>query len=110
MKIDLLETDSEEVKRDKIGKIEKVQMSLNQLQHNGYSTYFHYLPETKVFSGGFINFRKIETFKLKDFRKTFEDPIAKISPSFVRDIVARFSSYYARQGQPDFDLDHLKLL
>ena len=27
----------------------------------------------------------------------------QISPSFVKDIVARFSSYYARQGQPNID-------
>ena len=30
-------------------------------------------------------------------------PDLQISPPFVRDILARLSSYYARQGQPDID-------
>ena len=38
-----------------------------------------------------------------DFSSSFEEPIIQVSMHFVKDIVARFSSYFARQGQPDFD-------
>ncbi|MFQ2549269.1 hypothetical protein ACK305_18520, partial [Aeromonas caviae] len=33
----------------------------------------------------------------------YDKPLIQISPAFVKDIVSRFSSYYARQGQPDID-------
>ena len=68
--------------------------------------YSHWLPETGVFCGGFLNFRKVCTVPVEDFQKVFETPAPiQISPSFLKDIVARFSSYYARQGQPSIDLD-----
>lgn len=108
LKTEVLEADSDEIKKDKNEKIEKAKLLLSQLQHNSYSPYFHYLPETKIFTGGFINFRKIEAFKPKDFKKNFDAPITQISSAFMKDIIARFSSYYARQGQPDFDLDNLQ--
>ena len=34
-------------------------------------------------------------------------PSIQISPPFVKDIVARFSSFYSRQGQPTVDFDEL---
>ena len=66
-----------------------------------------YLPETSLFNGGIINFRKIETYTLKDFKSKFEMPNAQVAMTFAKDIVSRFSNYYARQGQPDFDFDSL---
>jgi CheY-like chemotaxis protein len=70
---------------------------------NNYTTYHHWLPETSFFVGGFLNFRKLSTYKKKDFEKKFDKPDIQISPLFVKDVIARFSSYYARQGQPDID-------
>ena len=72
---------------------------------NKKSTYYHWLPETDFFKGGFLNFRKLITLKIEKFQKEFETPKIQISPSFVKDIAARFSSYYARQGQPDIDFN-----
>ena len=66
-------------------------------------TYYHWLPETDFFEGGIINFRKLMAFDEEDFDEKFEKPSIQISPSFVKDIVSRFSTYYARQGQPDID-------
>ena len=67
--------------------------------------YYHWLPETKFFEGGILNFRKLKTLDEENFEEKFGKPTIQISPSFVKDIVSRFSSYYARQGQPDIDSD-----
>ena len=66
-------------------------------------TYYHWLPQTDFFEGGVLNFRKLQTVNRADFDEQFETPSIQISPPFVKDIVSRFSSYYARQGQPDID-------
>ena len=65
--------------------------------------YYHWLPKTDFFEGGILNFRKLTTLDKDDFDEKFGKPTIQISPSFVKDIVSRFSSYYARQGQPDID-------
>lgn len=77
---------------------------LNDLYCNIYSLYYHWLPKVSFFEGGIINFRRINSFAKKDLKKIFSKPQVQIAPFFCKDIVARFSSYYARQGQPDIDL------
>lgn len=84
-------------------KIEKANALLNRISRNNYSSYYHFLPQTNAFDGGLINFRKINTSKPRDFSCQFTKPLIQISSHFTKDIVARFSSYYARQGQPDLD-------
>lgn len=66
-------------------------------------TYYHWLPPTNFFQGGILNFRRLTTLEKENFDEKFGKPAIQISPSFVKDIVSRFSSYYARQGQPDID-------
>ncbi len=66
-------------------------------------TYCHWLPPTDFFQGGILNFRRLTTLDEDIFDEKFGKPTIQISPSFVKDIVSRFSSYYARQGQPDID-------
>ena len=65
--------------------------------------YSHWLPPTHFFEGGVLNFRKLNTLTKDKFGENFEKPLIQISPFFIKDIVARFSSFYARQGQPDID-------
>ena len=72
---------------------------------NNNRQYRHWLPPTDFFEGGVVNFRKLKTLHEKDFKEQFETPSIQISPFFVKDIISRFSSYYARQGQPDIDSD-----
>ena len=99
-----MDTDTEQTKTEKMdGKTKEKQGILKSLRNNR-TPYFHYLPETNVFRGGVINFRHIETVELEKYNDIFDDPLVQISSAFTKDIVARFSSYYARQGQPDFDL------
>ena len=76
---------------------------LKAVFNNNHRDYYHWLPEAYSFDGGFLNFRKLGTLDEKKFNKEFGKPLIQISPPFVKDIVSRFSSFYARQGQPDIE-------
>lgn len=43
------------------------------------------------------------TYSPDIFIKEYGQPKVKVQEYFVKNILNRFSSYYARQGQPDFD-------
>lgn len=76
---------------------------LDKIYKNNKSGYYHWLPRVVFFNGGVINFRMITTHTEAVLSSQFTKPLIQISPAFVKDIVSRFSSYYARQGQPDID-------
>jgi CheY-like chemotaxis protein len=68
---------------------------------------YHYLPEISgiMDENSFIDFRHIRTFdKLDDNIKS----VATISAPFLKDIIARFSHYYSRQGQPELKIINQK--
>ncbi|WP_454208935.1 response regulator [Proteus sp. Marseille-Q3619] len=62
---------------------------------------YHYLPQLNDFNGGFIDFTSIKSYSQDELEKQYGEVKIQISPSFISDILGRFSSYYARQGQPD---------
>ena len=105
--LEISEDDDDTIKDKKINQKRNAEYLLTQVTQNNYSNYYHFLPQTASFEGGVIDFRKIETYKPTEFYSKFESPIVQICMAFIKDIVARFSSYYARQGQPDFDFDFL---
>ena len=77
---------------------------LKRAYGNYKSTYYHWLPRMNSFEGGFLNFRNLATLEIDKFQEQVPiNPEIHISPAFAKDIVARFSSYYARQGQPGID-------
>jgi len=80
---------------------------LEKAYKNTKSLYYHWLPRTNFFTGGFVNFRKIEAVNKAVFDERFKSPKIQVSSSFIKDIVARFSSYYARQGQPEIEVNFL---
>lgn len=84
---------------------ENYKKKLERAYKNNKSAYYHWLPKTDFFSGGFMNFRKLLSLPREEFDNQFENPAIQISSPFVKDIQARFSAYYARQGQPDIDFD-----
>jgi hypothetical protein len=86
---------------------ERVGRARNGLLRNSHDFFHHALPRTDCFPGGFLNFRKLTTWSKEDFDTAFEAPEIQISAPFIKDIVARFSSYYARQGQPDINFANL---
>lgn len=72
------------------------------LIRNNYSSNYHWLPETQKYCGGFIDYRTIQTISIED---DYVLENVQVSYAFLKDIIARFSSYYARQGQPNIDCE-----
>ncbi|EJD65521.1 hypothetical protein HMPREF9156_00285 [Scardovia wiggsiae F0424] len=85
----------------------KKENRIKEIIKNNRKNYYHWLPSNKLFEGGFINFRRIETYSQEEFSKLFSKPIVKVQNDFVKNILNRFSVFYSRQGQPDFDFDEL---
>ena len=73
---------------------------LEPMLHNKKQEY-HYLPKLSPFEGGFIDFTSVQSYSKDDLIRIFSEVKIQISPYFISDILGRFSSYYARQGQPD---------
>ena len=88
---------------DGITRTRSKENKLRDVSNNNHTDYYHWMPEAYSFDGGFLNFRKLRTLDKTEFNEKFGMPAIQISPSFVKDIVSRFSSFYARQGQPDID-------
>ena len=103
----LVEIESEEnvvnAALDGITRTRSKNNKLRDISNNNHTDYYHWLPEAYSFHGGFLNFRKLRTLDKTEFNEKFEKPLIQISPFFVKDIVSRFSTFYARQGQPDID-------
>ena len=72
-----------------------------RLMRNSDKICFHWLPKCGAVKGGFLDFRRLETVPLDGFDRQFGLLGVRIAPSFVKDIVSRFSIFYARQGQPE---------
>ncbi|OTG63963.1 response regulator [Acinetobacter sp. ANC 4470] len=73
---------------------------LEKFIRNGKQEY-HYLPKLNDFNGGFIDFTSVKSYSVEELKNGFSEIKIQISPYFISDILGRFSSYYARQGQPD---------
>lgn len=67
---------------------------------------YHFLPPFKEVKGFFIDFQSLSSFSENMVDKDFTI-VATISREFLKDILARFSRYYSRQGQPDLDSDKI---
>lgn len=88
-----------EIAKKKGNKKEEIKKAIK----NNYTAYYHWLPQNTLFEGGYINFRKVKTYQLEKFVEEYGSPKVKVQENFVKNILNRFSAYYARQGQPDFD-------
>jgi len=65
---------------------------------------YHYLPSFGTQIPGFlIDFQDINQIDHEELSSY--DRVASIDEPFLKDIIARFTSYYARQGSPDLDTD-----
>lgn len=89
-------------------KFEPLKMCLNRKGEfdksivNGFVTNnsfrYHYLPTFKGNDGFVVDFQKISSISFDEDMER----VATISAPFTKDIISRFSLYYARQGQPTF--------
>ncbi|MEN7547814.1 hypothetical protein AAG747_07835 [Rapidithrix thailandica] len=87
--------------------INEAKNTLEKLLQNSYSNKYHFLPKYNSIEGGLINFQKVKSIKRGDFESDFSR-IASLNSQFTKDVVARFSYYYSRQGSPDFKTEELK--
>ena len=77
---------------------------LIKYQRNTKNLYYCWLPKTSCFNNGaVINFRRVSTYSQEELDESFNSPVIQVSSPFLKDIISRFSSYYARQGQPDIN-------
>jgi hypothetical protein len=103
-------TELDNVKAEVLDGVVKLASKIKILREsfkNNYNGYYHWLPSTDLFDGGFINFRWLTTVTTDDIKTSYSSPIAQLSAPFVKDVISRFSAFYARQGQPDFDFEAL---
>ncbi|GAB5441782.1 MAG: hypothetical protein Fues2KO_21310 [Fuerstiella sp.] len=80
---------------------------IETLLRNNHANYYHWLPSFGAFPNGVINFRYITSVEKNSIESDYERPTLQVSPHFVKDIVSRFSSYYARQGQPELEFGEI---
>ena len=86
-------------------KVELSKQSLIKYITNNSSQKYYYLPDTSIIKGGLINFQKLSTLKITGL--DIYEKEATIASQFIKDIIAKFSFYYSRQGSPDFNYDEL---
>ena len=77
---------------------------IDLLKRNNLDLKFHFLPETVLFQGGFVNFQHILSIPIKEFENKEKLEVeCVITNPFRKDIISRFASYFSRQGQPAFE-------
>ena len=84
---------------------EKAVVDLKALLSNTHSLKYHFLPVVRGI-GGFINFQKITSFTKSEIETNFSF-IATVTDKFCKEIISRFTHYYSRQGQPNFNFDNI---
>ncbi|MCR9063039.1 MAG: hypothetical protein NXI00_03680 [Cytophagales bacterium] len=93
----------EGLSNSKKGKLEKI--------IRNSSSYFHFIPQHNGIHAGIIDFQHKLSIPIEEIetriRNSEIDRFATISMPFLKDLIERYSSYYARQGSPDFDSDEV---
>jgi CheY-like chemotaxis protein len=69
---------------------------------------YHFLPPFNKSMGYVINFTNIYSIKYDDLKiENGYKVIASIMDPFMKNIISRFTNFYNRLGQPDFDEDRI---
>jgi CheY-like chemotaxis protein len=82
---------------------------IGKLKSNNSDLKYHYLPQTTLCEGGFINFQNLISIEIKENSTTLKDLSelfaveCVITNPFRKDIISRFANYFSRQGQPSFN-------
>ena len=85
---------------------ENAKSELQKIIKNNFSAKYYYLPHTSIYQGGLVNFQKLNSIKYSQVKTDYEK-IGTVTSQFVKDIIAKFSFYYSRQGSPDFDFESI---
>lgn len=107
----IIEKCSEQQNTNDISNTNRNKIALWSRNSHEKSMRYHFLPKVGFFDGGFIDFSLLTCLKYDKERERFEGrdlvKVGTITDAFKRDIIARFSSYYQRQGQPTFNVDSI---
>ncbi len=72
---------------------------------------YHFIPKHNIINAGIIDFQDKLSIQIEEMEEKIEsteiDRFATISLPFLKDLIERYSSYYARQGSPDFDVEEV---
>lgn len=70
-----------------------------------------FIPKHGIIDGGIIDFQDKLSLETSQFIEKVENKeierLGVISMPFLRDLIQRYSSYYSRQGAPDFDTEEV---
>lgn len=89
-----------------ITKEDKKLKQLEKIVKNNHAEYYHFMPKCTKFDNKLINFRKVSTSSFENLQENYQQ-VATVTGNYCKDILCRFSTYYARQGQPDLHFDDI---
>ena len=76
--------------------------TIERIMRNTHSGKYYFLPPYNGFKAGIINFQNTNCIPFSSLN--YYVKVFSISHSFIKDIVEKFSSYFSRQGSPDFNI------
>lgn len=78
---------------------------------NNSTQNFHFIPRSNFLAAGLIDFQDKMTMNEKEVVQLIGEKElvrnATVSMPFLKDIISRYSNYYARQGSPDFNVEEV---
>lgn len=77
----------------------KIEDAIRRLINNNTALKYHCLPPHGKFKGGIVNFQTVTSVEKNTIIENCII-IGNINSEFLKDITARFGSYFSRQGQP----------
>ncbi|MBS9461030.1 response regulator [Flagellimonas sp. 389] len=93
---------------DDLSKTKK--QKLERIVKNNKDSYL-FVPKHNSINAGVIDFQDKLSIEIEEIEERISsteiDRFATISLPFLKDLIERYSSYYARQGSPDFDSDEV---
>ncbi len=93
------------------GKNNKNRLKLNEYIKNNNKGYLHFIPKHNEIEAGLVDFRNKTTVSVRAVDRKLKNGecirLATVSMPFLKDIISRYSNYYARQGSPDFNSDEI---
>lgn len=88
------------------GNIKNSKKELERIISNNKSSKYHFLPKYKTLAAGLIDFQNLKSVDKQIINNEYKIEAA-INSNFTKDILARFSYYYSRQGSPDFNVNEI---
>ena len=87
--------------------IKSAKREIRDLATQGHHVASHFLPELDGKGPWTVNFKELLTISKNSVPQLLENRIATITPSFVPNLLQRYSAYLGRVGQPALNLEFL---